>query len=575
MKRGTVIGFLVLFILIAFIVFKNSFAREYEVLDDTIFTYPHDVCIDPGHGGPTAQRYNNNGDGQGTLGCSYTGDSLSEQWVNLQVAYYLKDFLCCALTCPLFYWQKLVITRLGETDIDPPMAGFWQRIMRSRYGNAGRAVNEFISIHHNGFPSLSNQGSETFTSPYLYTLDSNFAKDTSTVLARKTLAKILDYFISDAQCYQCYEDRGTKLKYDNYVLNRVVSTHVLPEASDIHLHCDQAALFDYAYPNAWHARVEANGIFEGWCSYKRNAGFVTVKNKSLHGEDGWVIIDGPETPETYFASPYSSVWRDGETWRIVFLNWQYIGGVMDTFHHVRELETGIYSTNPSLFYTVPQCSTHTIIGYYRGGPYEANLFVPDGGEIWLIGDSGYINWSYGLGGTSAGVDSTTLIDVFLDRNSGQNGYPEVIFTEIPRKDYMAAGWQVTGPASTKCRIKIVAHDCVDNTATDVSSYDFTIRFPNISGDVNTDGIVSISDVVYLINYLFKFGPGFEPIWKGDTNGDCSVSLSDVVYLINYLTKGGPELICDGSCWACMRAVVKEDENPIVKDSSLAKKIYKQ
>ncbi len=151
-------------------------------------------------------------------------------------------------------------------------------------------------------------------------------------------------------------------------------------------------------------------------------------------------------------------------------------------------------------------------------------------------------WNYYLGmvlvKTSFGVDSTTLIDVFSDRNSGQNGYPEVIFTGIPRKDYIAASWQVTGPALTKCRIKIVAHDCVDNTATDISSYDFTIRFPNISGDVNTDGIVSISDVVYLINYL---------------------------------TKGGPAPIYDGNCWACMRASVKEDESSLVKDSSLTEK----
>ncbi|MFH0931472.1 MAG: dockerin type I repeat-containing protein, partial [Candidatus Zixiibacteriota bacterium] len=346
--------------------------------------------------------------------------------------------------------------------------------------------------------------------------------------------------------------------------------HVLSEASDIHMHCDEAALFDYAYPNAWHARVEAEGIFEGWCSYKRNAGIVTVKNKSLHGEDGWVIIDGPETPETYFASPYSSVWRDGETWRIVFLPYQYIGGVIDTFHHCRELETGIYSTNSTLFYTVPQCSTHTIIGYYRGGPYYANLSLPVGGEEWLVGNSEFIYWPF----TCLGVDYTTLVDVFLDRNGGNGGFPETLFTGIPRKEYAGASWEVTGPASKKCRIKIVAHDCVDNTATDVNTYDFTIRFPNIAGDANSDGVVSVADVVYLINYLFKGGPAPEPSWKGDANGDCKVSGADVVYLINYLMKGGPAPVC-ANCWPCMRAVVKEDENPFVKDPSLAKKIYKQ
>jgi hypothetical protein len=72
----------------------------------------------------------------------------------------------------------------------------------------------------------------------------------------------------------------------------------------------------------------------------------------------------------------------------------------------------------------------------------------------------------------------------------------------------------------------------------------------VSGDVNSDGKVSIADVVYLINYLFKGGPAPEPLWKGDTNGDCKVSAADVVYLINYLMKGGPAPICNDSCWTC-------------------------
>jgi hypothetical protein len=72
----------------------------------------------------------------------------------------------------------------------------------------------------------------------------------------------------------------------------------------------------------------------------------------------------------------------------------------------------------------------------------------------------------------------------------------------------------------------------------------------VSGDVNCDGKVSLADIVYLINYLFKLGPGFEPLWKGDTNGDCNVSVADVVYLINYLFKGGPAPTCNTDCWSC-------------------------
>lgn len=577
MKKLIFLGTSLLFILIL-AVLQNSFAVEYKVLDDTMFTYPHDVCIDPGHGGPTAQRYNNNGDGQGTMGCSYTGDSLSEQWVNLQVAYYLRDLLMYNTTCQSFNWQRVVMTRTGETDIPAPMPGYWRRINISRHGNAGRPVNEFISIHHNGFQTMADQRVETWWCNWVYTNDdSGFARDTSSTLAHKVSTKIYDYFNADQQCYECYKNNDAGLKcYDNFVLPRVVSSHVLSEASDIHMHCDEAGLFDAAYPNAWHASVEANGIFEGWCSYKRNAGFVTVKNHSLTGDDGEVYITPPQQHGTYFASPYSSVWRDGQNWRIDFISPQYLGGVRNTFHHLREIEHGIYSTSQSLEYTVPQCSTHTIIGYYKGGPYVANVFWPDGGQVWLVGDSETIIWNFGFYETSLGVDSTTLVDVFLDRNSGAGGYRETLFTGIPRKDYSGVTWKVTGPASNKCRVKVVAHDCVDNTASAVSSYDFTIRFPNIAGDANTDGSVTVADVVYLVNYLFKHGPPPDPLWKGDANGiePCKVDIADIVYLISYLYKGGNPPVCNPNCWPCLKALAKDGKKPYTKDPSFLEKIYK-
>jgi N-acetylmuramoyl-L-alanine amidase len=56
---------------------------QYEVIADSDFSHTHNVCIDPGHGGPTALKYKNNGDGHGAYGYY---DSLSEQWINLQVA---------------------------------------------------------------------------------------------------------------------------------------------------------------------------------------------------------------------------------------------------------------------------------------------------------------------------------------------------------------------------------------------------------------------------------------------------------------------------------------------------------
>ena len=71
--------------------------NEYAVLADSDFTQYRDICIDPGHGGPNAEKYGNNGDGAGSYGCE---DSLSEQWINLQVAYALRDSLYPWGHCP-------------------------------------------------------------------------------------------------------------------------------------------------------------------------------------------------------------------------------------------------------------------------------------------------------------------------------------------------------------------------------------------------------------------------------------------------------------------------------------------
>ncbi|MCJ7497313.1 MAG: dockerin type I domain-containing protein, partial [candidate division Zixibacteria bacterium] len=62
----------------------------------------------------------------------------------------------------------------------------------------------------------------------------------------------------------------------------------------------------------------------------------------------------------------------------------------------------------------------------------------------------------------------------------------------------------------------------------------------VCGDSNHDNLVNVSDVVFLINYLFKGGPEPYPLASADVNLDQKVTVSDVVYLINYLFKGGLE-----------------------------------
>lgn len=58
------------------------------------------------------------------------------------------------------------------------------------------------------------------------------------------------------------------------------------------------------------------------------------------------------------------------------------------------------------------------------------------------------------------------------------------------------------------------------------------------GDVNGDGIVTISDVTYLLAYIFYGGPDPQDYLGGDIDESGVVDMSDVLYLFDYIF-GGP------------------------------------
>ncbi len=67
---------------------------------------------------------------------------------------------------------------------------------------------------------------------------------------------------------------------------------------------------------------------------------------------------------------------------------------------------------------------------------------------------------------------------------------------------------------------------------------FIMAQPVKCGDANADAAVDISDVVYLIAYIFSGGSAPSPLLAGDANCDTMVDISDVVYLIAYIFSGG-------------------------------------
>ncbi len=63
----------------------------------------------------------------------------------------------------------------------------------------------------------------------------------------------------------------------------------------------------------------------------------------------------------------------------------------------------------------------------------------------------------------------------------------------------------------------------------------------VYGDANGDGIITVSDLLFLINYLFKRGPAPNPLSAGDPNADCVITVGDVIDITNYLFRMGDPL----------------------------------
>ncbi len=63
--------------------------------------------------------------------------------------------------------------------------------------------------------------------------------------------------------------------------------------------------------------------------------------------------------------------------------------------------------------------------------------------------------------------------------------------------------------------------------------------PYTCGDASADGVVSIGDAVFVINYIFGGGPA--PVHAEAADADCSgsISIADAVYIINFIFGGGP------------------------------------
>lgn len=72
---------------------------------------------------------------------------------------------------------------------------------------------------------------------------------------------------------------------------------------------------------------------------------------------------------------------------------------------------------------------------------------------------------------------------------------------------------------------------------------FSTTVPCLCGDADGSGSYDISDVVFLIAFIFSSGQAPNPSCLGDADGSGSIDISDAVYLISYIFSSGSAPHC--------------------------------
>lgn len=166
-------------------------------------------------------------------------------------------------------------------------------------------------------------------------------------------------------------------------------------------------------------------------------------------------------------------------------------------------------------------------------PGNFSLLIPTDDS--LLNTSGnveeYFQW------TEAGAtlpNDTLSYDLYIWLETPIPGEEDMIFVDI-------MGLETTVPCDTfllyeqyNWNVKCINRIGLFTWSDELCKMVFYLR-----GDVNADGVVNVGDPVYLINYIFKSGPG--PLYNlmGDANCDTAVDVGDAVFLINYVFKDGP------------------------------------
>lgn len=149
----------------------------------------------------------------------------------------------------------------------------------------------------------------------------------------------------------------------------------------------------------------------------------------------------------------------------------------------------------------------------------------------------YYRWYSNNSGANPGTD-TFSAEI---SNNGGASWTALESPTLTQNSWVKKEFDITDfvGLSNQMKLRFIARDTGPGAIVEMAVDDFEIINGFIAGDANGDGNVTLPDIIYLVNYVFKGGPAPAPLARGDVNASCNVNLGDIVYLVNYVFKGGP------------------------------------
>jgi len=206
--------------------------------------------------------------------------------------------------------------------------------------------------------------------------------------------------------------------------------------------------------------------------------------------------------------------------------------VIDTFN---EPPVTLSFVDPSTVLIEPQLVTGKVFVNVPPLPQPHNPVISVPGPKQVFG-----GFSLSFSVTATDVDTGDVLNITM------SGPPGATFSSVPKKS-PASGiftWNTTeaDTLNSPYLATFIVNDGTGRADTGQVSIEvvpLAIPPSTKGGDLNGDGIVSLVDVMYLVNYIYNNGPPPNPVAAGDIDGDCFITIADIVYLVNYVLKQGP------------------------------------